>query len=160
MQSLRSTNLTYYLTVWEVAKNCTGLISFQKRIYPKYPNDDEKTDDNHVKHGTTVDLITMDGLEWVKVSNITEYRLIHELAEKGHACDSDEEEGWPDEDDMVDILKIAHDLHRVSQGVRVRYKVIMLGKMTSYFICAHAINPAVTDFQGCTKGLVIYLFRY
>ena len=56
---------------------------------------------------------------------MTEKRIVRELAEKGyHPDDSpDDEIGPPDEDDMVELVKIAHDLRKASQSTRVRYKV-------------------------------------
>lgn len=56
---------------------------------------------------------------------MTEKRLIRELAEKGyHPEDSPDETGKLDEDDMVELVKAAHDLRKASKSMRVRYKVV------------------------------------
>ena len=58
------------------------------------------------------------------MSTVTEHRLALELAEKGYGVSDDEDEDTRlDEDDMVEIVKAAHDLRRASQATRVRYKV-------------------------------------
>ena len=55
---------------------------------------------------------------------MTEKRLIRELAEKGYHPDDSPDEGELDEDDMVELVKAAHDLRKASKSMRVRYKVI------------------------------------
>ena len=58
------------------------------------------------------------------MSTVTERRLGLELAEKGYGGSDDEcEDTAMDEDDMVEIVKAAHDLRKASQATRVRYKV-------------------------------------
>lgn len=69
---------------------------------------------------------------------MTEKRLIRELAEKGyHPDDSPDESGELDEDDMVELVKAAHDLRKASKSMRIRYKVdifhILLHSYFHYF---------------------------
>jgi len=111
--------------------------------------------DRNALHGTTkpkkrsalVDIVAEDGEEWIKVSTITETRLLFEKAKAGwEGADSDDdtegevEDGgkvlangaspisgtsWRDEDDdddRVELLKTAEDLQKAARKVRIRYK--------------------------------------
>ena len=114
--------------MWDAAKNCTGLVSFQKRVYWDAPTRDKKKDKKPQKGGVNIDLSAQDGAEWIKVSTVTEGRLVRELAEKGYNANdsSDEDDAREiDEDDMVELVKTAHDLRKASQSTRVRYKVVI-----------------------------------
>ena len=115
--------------MWDAAKNCTGLVSFQKRVYWDAPTRDKKKKDKKPqKGGVNVDLSAQDGAEWIKVSTVTEGRLVRELAEKGYNVnDSSEEDdaGDMDEDDLIELVKTAHDLRKASRSIRVRYKVVI-----------------------------------
>jgi hypothetical protein len=82
---------------------------------------------------TTIDIVSQNGLEWIKVSLLTEKRLISEMAEKGwqYGTDSEEDE---DEDeslndssnesdaDDVSLVRIAKVLVKEAGKLRVRYK--------------------------------------
>ncbi|KAL1966814.1 hypothetical protein VTN77DRAFT_3779 [Rasamsonia byssochlamydoides] len=93
-----------------------------------------------------VDIVADNGEEWVKVSTITENRLLFEMAEKGWERDDDsddavisgdEENGIhgrkkrtvlhisdseEDEDDQIELVKLASDMARAVRAVRVRYR--------------------------------------
>ena len=89
-----------------------------------------------------MDIVAQDGEEWVKVSTITENRLLFEKAKAGwegadsssESCDggdtvnpngtlhAEEEDSDEDDDDRVELLKMADDLRKASQAVRIRYK--------------------------------------
>ena len=88
-----------------------------------------------------MDIVAQDGAEWVKVSTITETRLLFELAKAGWECadsadDSGEEDekwcsldgahagrenGKDDDDGRVELVKLAEDLKKAASCVRVRY---------------------------------------
>jgi hypothetical protein len=140
VHALRSSNLPFYQAVWRIAKgSCFGLLALGKRFYwegetkatirerakggqpEKQPNKDKRK-------SAFVDIVADDGEEWVKVSTISE---------KGWGCDSDSEEwsddgkgrtvlhnsdGEDDDDDELELIKLARDLRKAADATRVRYK--------------------------------------
>lgn len=123
---------------------------FNKRFYWEQP-----LKDRSAFHGTTkpkkrsalVDIVADDGGEWIKVSTITETRLLFEKAKAGwEGADSDDDtegemedggkvlangaspisgDAWrddeEDDDDRVELLKTAEDLQKAAHKVRIRY---------------------------------------
>ena len=99
-----------------------------------------------------MDIVAEDGEQWIKVSTVTEKRLLFELAKQGweaasssSASESEETEvptrngtyhkltnvrngtlnGNPkddDDDDKIELIRMAQDLQKASQATRVRYK--------------------------------------
>ena len=78
-----------------------------------------------------MDIVTQNGEEWVKVSTVTETRLLFEMAKAGweygdsssdtdHADDDSSE--VDSEDEGVTLVKLAEELKRASMAVRVRYR--------------------------------------
>ena len=101
---------------WSTAKRSTGvktLISIGKRN--KVP---EHLHRQHLV--STVDIIARNDLEWVKVSTITERRMIFDLAKSGwvEGDTSDEEADFESDG----LLKIVASLVKVAKSVRVRYR--------------------------------------
>lgn len=99
-----------------------------KKEKKKLPNKDKRK-------SVLVDIVADDGGEWVKVSTISESRLLFEMAEKGWEKDSDAEEGETkdrtvlrnyedddEDDDEVGLIKLASDMRRASNAMRVRYR--------------------------------------
>ncbi|MCJ1403716.1 hypothetical protein MMC11_006939 [Xylographa trunciseda] len=151
IHTLRSSNLPFYNAVWTAAKSCRGLVLFNKRFYWDTPagrpvNGGPKP---RRKRSALVDIVAEDGELWIKVSTITESRLLFEKAKAGwEELDSDsdtegeqqdgrrivaegadpvlannEDYGSDDEDDdRVELLKIAEDLHRAAKKVHIRYR--------------------------------------
>ncbi|KAE8374066.1 hypothetical protein BDV26DRAFT_51773 [Aspergillus bertholletiae] len=142
MHALRSSNLPFYETVWDIARRtCTGLVAFGKRFYwdgegvagdtgKKRPNKDKRK-------SVFVDIVADDGQEWVKVSTISETRLLFEMAKKGWEADSDAESGEErtilrnfdddggsedDDDDEIELVKLASDMRKAASCTRVRYR--------------------------------------
>lgn len=94
------------------------------------------------KRGVLVDIVADGGEEWVKVSTVTESRLLFEMAKKGWEVGWDSEsesedydsEGkgriilqnddsdGSDEEDNIELLKLALDMKRAAREVRVRYR--------------------------------------
>ncbi|KAH8696162.1 hypothetical protein BGW36DRAFT_428181 [Talaromyces proteolyticus] len=156
--ALRSSNLPFYYTLWTIAKqHCRGVVGFSKRFYwerdkrPMHEREKEAVDvdgkmtkrklvNEDKKKSVFVDVVHQDGEEWVKISTITENRLVMEMAEKGWGMDSDEEEGdgsydsqqrtvlrnndseEDDDDDQIELIKVASDIVKAAQACRVRYK--------------------------------------
>ncbi|KAJ5356168.1 hypothetical protein N7517_010777 [Penicillium concentricum] len=157
VHALRSSNLPFYQAVWRIASgSCSGLVALGKRFYwdgetkaserksvsgkgkggaaqpEKQPNKDKRK-------SVFVDIVADDGAEWVKVSTLSESRLLFEMAKKGWEGDSDEDE-WSDggkgrtilqnfdedddgdDDDELELIKLARDLKKASDATRVRYR--------------------------------------
>ncbi|CRL25794.1 DNA methylase, N-6 adenine-specific, conserved site [Penicillium camemberti] len=155
VHALRSSNLPFYQAVWRIASgSCSGLVALGKRFYwggetkaterkgasgkgkaggvEKQPNKDKRK-------SVFVDIVADDGEEWVKVSTMSESRLLFEMAKKGWEGDSDEDE-WSDggkgrtilqnfdedddgdDDDELELIKLAQDLRKASDATRVRYR--------------------------------------
>ncbi|CAG8158637.1 unnamed protein product [Penicillium nalgiovense] len=160
VHALRSSNLPFYQAVWRIASgSCSGLVALGKRFYwdgetkaserksasekgkgKDGPAQPEKKPNKDKRKSVFVDIVADDGEEWVKVSTISENRLLFEMAEKGWEGDSDEDE-WSDggkgrtvlqnfdedgdgddDDDELELIKLARDLKKASDATRVRYR--------------------------------------
>ena len=155
IHTLRSSNLPFYIAVWTAAKSCTGLVLFNKRFY--WDNSPPRTSDRTgklKKNCAVVDIVAQGGGEWIKVSTITETRLLFEKAkadwERAGSCSDSEDEGdgtiangplfapmhgdnhsnplskknesdEDEDDDHIELLKVATDLQKASRAIRVRY---------------------------------------
>ncbi|KAL5002179.1 hypothetical protein BDV10DRAFT_181864 [Aspergillus recurvatus] len=146
IHALRSSNLPFYEAVWTIAKrSCTGLVAFGKRFY--WEGEGERTAKKGGKNGKAkdknkrsvfVDIVADDGEEWVKVSTISETRLLFEMAKKGwegesdmdsdgeertvlqnHDCGDDSDD---DDNDEIELLKLAGDMRKAANLVRVNYR--------------------------------------
>lgn len=100
MHTLRSSNLPFYAAVWDAAKTTSSLVAFTKRFYwDTPPTRSNKLDQVRKQRSALVDVIAQDGKQWIKVSTITETRLLFEVAKAGwegggsSASDSDDEDG-------------------------------------------------------------------
>ncbi|OJK01715.1 hypothetical protein ASPACDRAFT_116681 [Aspergillus aculeatus ATCC 16872] len=145
--ALRSSNLPFYEAVWAIAKgSCSGLVAFGKRFYWGGEVDtsgtgtgEKKRSSKDKKKSVFVDIVADDGEEWVKVSTISETRLLFEMAKKGWEADDSEEEaprtvlrnhedgmGTDDEDDddddEIELVKLASGMRKAANVTRVRYR--------------------------------------
>ncbi|KAJ5177825.1 Protein of unknown function DUF1308 [Penicillium coprophilum] len=157
VHALRSSNLPFYQAVWRIASgSCSGLVALGRRFYwdgetkamerksasgkGKGGAQPEKQPNKDKRKSVFVDIVADDGEEWVKVSTISENRLLFEMAKKGWEADSDEDE-WSDDggkgrtilqnfdedddgedDDELELIKLARDLKKASDATRVRYR--------------------------------------
>ncbi|KAL8776406.1 MAG: hypothetical protein Q9213_008288 [Squamulea squamosa] len=152
VHTLRSSNLPFYTAVWDAAKTSTGLLAFTKRFYwDTPPTRNSKRSPTPKQKCALVDIVAQDGQQWIKVSTVTETRLLFELAKagwEGADSDSDTEDedgllvnglahtGVDDEastdaqgsgrdggdNDRVDIVRQARDLRKASLAHKVHYK--------------------------------------
>jgi hypothetical protein len=159
IHTLRSSNLPFYVAVWTIAKErCRGVVAFSKRFsWDDYANQshgskaNKKLSDKERRRTVLVDIVSDDGEEWVKVSTITESRLLFEMAEKGWERGGDEEEvphnsgsdadsripdarqervilrnsdtdSEDDEDDQIELIRLASDLIKAAHATRIRYR--------------------------------------
>lgn len=144
--ALRSSNLPFYEAVWAIAKSSQGVTALGKRMYiaPKARGTQQAIHNNQLpskepppnmkqfaKKGVLVDVVAENGLEWIKVSTITERRLLFEMAKEGwetYAGSGDEEEMGDDDSDQLErtgkleLVRVAEDLKHAAQEVRVRFQ--------------------------------------
>ena len=156
LHTLRSSNLPFYSAIWESAKASESLVTFHKRFYwDNQPTRDAKRAAQ--KRCALVDIVAYNGEEWIKVSTITESRLVFEIAKaQWEAADSSSGGDEADESttvngkvngqsrssrdkeevlDRIELVKIADDLLRASNAHRIHYKTprvrIVLPKISS-----------------------------
>jgi hypothetical protein len=154
MHALRSSNLPFYQAVWGIVlSSCEGLLALGKRFYwdgetkaPWKKGVNEKQANKDKRKSVFVDIVAGDGTEWVKVSTISESRLLFEMAKKGWEADSEDElsgsggegparrtvlrnfdgehpgQDDDDDDDDLELIKLARDLRKAADATRVRYR--------------------------------------
>jgi hypothetical protein len=164
MHALRSSNLPFYQAVWDIARgSCYGLSALGKRFYWDGPvkgsetgkrvskgaagkkGGGEKQPNKDKRKSVFVDIVADDGEEWVKVSTMSESRLLFEMAKKGwerdseDECLSDEASDGPqgrtvlrnfegsdyevdDDEDELELIKLARDLRKAADATHVRYR--------------------------------------
>lgn len=138
--ALKSSNLPFYESVWKVAKNCTRITAMSKKMYynldrsPKAPNpkNGTKNSTQHDKKGVLVDIVADNGLQWVKVSTMTEKRLLFEIAKEGWERYADYSDESGDDLDtasdmpaqstpQLELVRVAHDLQKASASSRIHF---------------------------------------
>lgn len=145
-QIVASSNLPFLESVWNAAKSTTGLVALQKRFY--YGNAVPKSGavsrrkahksagDSRagtVKVGKSlVDVVAKDGSEWIKVSLITNHRMLMDKAREGWGGYSSDEESdsgsdvgsvaSDDPDGAIPVVKMSMALLEASKEVRIRTK--------------------------------------
>lgn len=160
MHAMRSSNLPFYQAVWDIAKgSCVALVALGKRFYwegdvkvkvagqkrRKGAGGLEKQPNKDKRKSVFVDVVADDGEEWVKVSTVSESRLLFEMAKKGWERDSEDEclsdevgrdgpvkrtvlrnfegeDSEDDGDDELELVKLARDLRKAANATRVRYR--------------------------------------
>ncbi|KAL9129511.1 MAG: hypothetical protein Q9217_002035 [Psora testacea] len=137
IHTLKSSNLPFYAAIWEAAKMSRALVAFHKRFYwDSRPTRDSKRTEQ--KRCALVDIVAEDGEEWIKVSTVSEQRVLFELAkarwEVADSSDEDEDDGGSEEslknsdiaeDDelgRMELVRTANGLRRASQAHRIRYE--------------------------------------
>ncbi|KAJ5442706.1 Protein of unknown function DUF1308 [Penicillium cf. griseofulvum] len=137
VHALRSSNLPFYQAVWRIASgSCSGLVALGRRFYwdgetkvtertggkGKGGAAQEKQPNKDKRKSVFVDVVADDGEEWVKVSTISESRLLFEMAKKGTILQHFDEDDDGDDDDELELIKLARDLRKASDATRVRYR--------------------------------------
>lgn len=135
---LRSSNLSFFDTVWSIAKTRSNVIALVKRYFwipdknsDGYRERNRKTImkmNTYRKDLATVDIVAQDGLEWIKVSSITEKRIIWDLTRAGWAGDSSSDDDdemnqvAADEEDEPGLIKQVEALVKAARVTRIRYR--------------------------------------
>jgi hypothetical protein len=107
-------------------------VALEKRFYwttDKKPNGNVNSENivnpQKSRYNVLVDIVAQDGSEWVKVSTLTEKRLLFDMAKAGWLGDSSSEGSYvgADEDDEPEgLMKQAEALIKASKATRVRYR--------------------------------------
>lgn len=100
---------------WDAIKRTHGLMAFRRRF-----------NGNSAKLGTTVDAVVENGTEWVKVSVVTEKKLIYQMAQEGWNPDdsTDEESDESDgENTGIGIVKTASQLVKAARSNRCNTRI-------------------------------------
>ncbi|OAL21158.1 hypothetical protein AYO20_11414 [Fonsecaea nubica] len=148
LHALRSSNLPFYEAVWGIAKSCRHITALGKKMFVvgndntfgKEILEDESVSRKAILRGVTkketlVDIVADNGLQWVKISTLTEKRLLFEMAKEGWETygdrgeDSDAENGHtPGTDDgsrgggKLELVRLCEDLKTAAQEVRVQFQ--------------------------------------
>ncbi|KAI5236613.1 hypothetical protein E4T42_09409 [Aureobasidium subglaciale] len=127
--TVNSSNLPFLEQVWGVVKGQSGLQAMQKRFYWQEAGQKRGM---KKRNSALVDIVAGDGLEWFKVSLLTNNRLLFDKAKQGweDASSSEEEEDEEeqtqhgkkeeDEDNDVPLVKMTKDLFRAAREVKIR----------------------------------------
>lgn len=100
---------------WDAIKRTHGLMAFRRRF-----------SGNSTKLGTTVDAVVENGTEWVKVSVVTEKKLIYQMAQEGWNPDdsTDEESDESDgENTGIGLVKTASQLIKAARSNRCNTRI-------------------------------------
>lgn len=84
--SAKSSNMPFLQAVWDAAKLCTGVVSLRR-------------------HNQSIDIAAQGGLQWIKLSLVSEKRLLHEMAKQGWEWDGfsdSEDSGKEDTDSKIE----------------------------------------------------------
>ncbi|RPB09255.1 hypothetical protein P167DRAFT_608064 [Morchella conica CCBAS932] len=137
--SLRSSNLSYLETVWLAAKSTTGIKGLTKSFTITEPGEllgDSEKRGRRKKSSVSVDVVAQNGLQWIKVSTITNSRVLHEIAKAGweestSPYDSESEtEDTPGHDQeentqlatsSLSLIKMSKLMHKAAEQTRIQY---------------------------------------
>ena len=137
---MKTSNIPHYEVWWSIAKSRQGIRGLGRRLPLSMSDtrDGRGRRKREQKRGeeVQVDIIAADGLEWIKVSSVSEKRLLFEMAKEGweryeeSSNDSETANSSPtrsrrsseNEGHKLELLRLAESLRTASKGVRVRYK--------------------------------------
>lgn len=143
---LKSSNIPFYEAVWKITRNCREVTALSKRFYsyqrdvsdpskrPATSNRTQKSEGlrRQGQKGVLVDIVAENGLQWIKVSTISEKRLLFEIAKEGWesytAESSDDESHQSQMDDtdkhhhQLELVRLAHELQIASKASRVQFR--------------------------------------
>lgn len=98
---------------WDAIKRAHGLLALRRRFSEKAS-----------KLGQTVDAVVENGTEWVKVSIVTEKKLIYQMAQEGwHPDDSEDSDSSDDENTGIGIVKIMTQLVKAARSNRCNTRI-------------------------------------
>lgn len=146
LHALKSSNLPFYASIWKVVKDCRRVTALSKRFHSKQregprlnkqlvnSNAMGKAKDSRQQSqkGVLVDIVANNGLEWIKISTISEKRLLHEIAKEGwesYMAEISDDESTEMQVDVterpchqLELVRLAHELRAISKGSRVQFQ--------------------------------------
>ncbi|KAH9871205.1 hypothetical protein IAQ61_005384 [Plenodomus lingam] len=177
-----SSNLLYYEALWSAAKRSSGLQSFRKYFFwdrHKAPGGKNTMKGLSLKKGSQqkgktaalVDIVAEEGMEWIRVSTVSEKRILFDLAKLGWMNDSDSDDevsdirpsvdDEEDDEDQIDVVRNARDLARAAKAnpicgrpPRVRFVLTRIesGKMEAIDMIINKIRATGAVVQ-CAKDI-------
>ena len=144
--------MPFYMAIWDAAKSCQGIVALNKTFECRSRHDAGSTATKEPQHEykagangdasyqsalngkpkkrkrVVVDIVAQGGNEWVKVSTVSETRLLFEMAENGWPSDEEsdsqtnenhfhdghepqQKKDSEDDDEKLSLLRLAEDIH-------------------------------------------------
>ncbi|KAI9671427.1 MAG: hypothetical protein M1831_004336 [Alyxoria varia] len=139
VHSLRSSNVPFFEAVWATTKSSKRVVALRKQFSWKSPSQTgpEDLESSTITHRFIADVVAEEGAEWIKVSTISEKRVLFEIAKQGWDYDDSSDEGEsggsnirhaiavgsdPQERDGISLLQIAETMKRAARTHRVYFK--------------------------------------
>lgn len=144
-QLVNASNLTYWEALWNAAKGLKQVVVLRR-------------------HGSPIDIIAENGLTWIKVSTVTEKRLLMEMAKQGwdwagSDTESDDENlgqgnARIDDDSDISLVKMAVTLRDLAKGTRIRYKHPQVHFVLTRVMPGNKEIDVILDFIRATGAIV------
>ncbi|ETN44807.1 uncharacterized protein HMPREF1541_09682 [Cyphellophora europaea CBS 101466] len=125
---VKTSNVSHYEIWWSLAKTCRGVRGLGRRIGVQPSSNEGRSraqKQNQVQgQEVQVDIIADDGQEWIKISTVSEKRLLFEMAKEGweRYDDSSDSEASSAILPKLELLRLAGALHAAARTTRVRYQ--------------------------------------
>ncbi|KAF3766171.1 hypothetical protein M406DRAFT_106124 [Cryphonectria parasitica EP155] len=101
---------------WDAIKRARGLLAFRRRFAGKSG-----------ELGPTIDAVVENGTEWLKISTVTEKKLIYQMAQEGwhpdDSSDDDESDDSDDENSGISIVKTTKQLVEAARMHRCNTRI-------------------------------------
>lgn len=142
--ALKSSNLPFYESVWRVVKSCHGIKALSKKMYQDLEERSGIGNSKNIrtgsvmspqrrKRGVLVDIVAENGLEWIKVSTLSEKRLLFEIAKEGWERYADFSDGSDDDSAQdqtppdkstrqLELVQVANALQAASKSARINFR--------------------------------------
>ena len=154
LHMLHSSNLPFYEAVWAVSKSCIGVTALAKRIHwhrlsrdrtclregpgfstnkPGLVPGKRHASAPQQKKDILIDIVAENGMEWVKVSTVTEKRLLFDMAKEGWEAYDDHSDSASDtikecqfrgraRGSGLGLVRMAEDMEEAALAVRIHYR--------------------------------------
>jgi hypothetical protein len=165
-QYVVSSNVLYYEALWNAAKRSSGIVAFRKYYSWKPWIGRPVQSQTTKKSSALVDIVAENGTEWIRVSTISEKRLLFDLAKLGWQNDSDSDDDTPntqssnwegdEDDDQVEIVKNVRDLVRAARANTVQGRPPKVTVILTRMIAGKtkAVDRVLDDMRA--TGATIY----
>lgn len=166
--NIKSSNLPYYEAVWGAAKRSSEIVNLRKWYYRERPQNKERPANdqgirqhsrNPEKARAMVDVVAESGDLWIKVSTVTNQRVLFDLAKLGwqnDALDSDEDmedfskpradESDSDDEDEIPLVQTAKELVRTAKANLIRGHPPRIAFVVPRIFPGHPKDSGAIDF--------------